>query len=677
MNEDERQAEQDRLKNKVETAKPGNKPGNNPVNNAAGNLAKKGVSAYLGAHGIPPQVTNAVLNSVTNKNQAKQNASGGEEGAAQGKNANPLNLPGNPMNQAANSLLSSAGDLGEGAGKAVDIAKKAKLIYKLLPIIGGFLAFLFVGLIIYIIVMAPILAIGEKIDEIKTGVMTFGNKIVNFMSGDGFLKSVDVVANKIDEAEKNYESNTCAANFCYEGNFDEGVLLATIHTNSIVDVSSFDDTESEVSQKEYNESESSPFGNEVEAPQVNSFYNVQSMYLGDVDFTLNNSNKGLIYNLVDYKIGWTCKKSGLDEALTSMETLVNSLDVLKKVDLFDTMPVVDLIGMLRDIMSSKEQNIDYVQYAIDKGFFKPEDVKKKNIFLNLFTSTPPVCENQVNEDGEEIEYTAAPVLVKYQNYNNYFKYVKDVIIKNIYFDCLNCNKNYSEEEKQEITTSVIREIVDKRNDYYQGRGENNYLLFSFDENGDIDVSVNYSGYVSNIPVGTSGTGWTQNDPNSSWSSIELGNGPGTTMAKVGCYVTSISILMANSGTQINSDTFDPGVLANELKSKHAFSSGGSLQVHAWQDLVPNFVLVENYKCSGYSFDTINTKALDSLSKGYHVMVQVHGGGHFVAVVGVENGEVIISETYGSGSDPSHGKLKKLSDYSNYKGGITSLRIFKG
>ena len=58
-----------------------------------------------------------------------------------------------------------------------------------------------------------------------------------------------------------------------------------------------------------------------------------------------------------------------------------------------------------------------------------------------------------------------------------------------------------------------------------------------------------------------------------WGNIQLGYGGGTSLANIGCLVTSIAIGMSCSGTELTVSNFDPGVLATHLVSNGCFTNG--------------------------------------------------------------------------------------------------------
>ena len=163
-----------------------------------------------------------------------------------------------------------------------------------------------------------------------------------------------------------------------------------------------------------------------------------------------------------------------------------------------------------------------------------------------------------------------------------------------------------------------------------------------------------------------GIGWKQGS-GTAWAGIMLANVTGGAMKDIGCYVTSISIAMAYSGTHINSEYFDPGVLAIHLKQNGSFDSTGSLMSNDWGELAPNFNLVGRYYTSGLNNSQIEASIRERIDAGYSVVLHVNNGTHFVAVVGYDsNGNIKIS-------DPARGYDNMIIN--NYFGGIVDYRVF--
>ena len=125
---------------------------------------------------------------------------------------------------------------------------------------------------------------------------------------------------------------------------------------------------------------------------------------------------------------------------------------------------------------------------------------------------------------------------------------------------------------------------------------------------------------------------------SRWASLPLGTG-GYTIGKAGCAVTSVTMLMAFANPSLrNIEEWNPGKTASTLAPGGLLVWGNSTQLDS------TFTLVE----STYSFGDALSYVLDSLKKGYYVIIYTpnlydssissSSGQHYSPVVGVKDGK---------------------------------------
>ena len=128
----------------------------------------------------------------------------------------------------------------------------------------------------------------------------------------------------------------------------------------------------------------------------------------------------------------------------------------------------------------------------------------------------------------------------------------------------------------------------------------------------------------------------------SWSNIEIGSS-GSNICNIGCLLTSISIEIAKSGTQINASEFNPGVFVSHLNTlPRAFTSGGGLYWSSVSNttLVPNFKFVEHVSLSGSKSDKASTiKKYEDM--GYYIVIKAKSNEHWVALDHVDGDNVYI------------------------------------
>lgn len=157
--------------------------------------------------------------------------------------------------------------------------------------------------------------------------------------------------------------------------------------------------------------------------------------------------------------------------------------------------------------------------------------------------------------------------------------------------------------------------------------------------------------------------WKQSDPR--WANYSLGS-CGDTMKSIGCAVTSVAILMAQSGA-MDDTSFNPGVLCKFLSENGGFDGYGNIYWGAATKLAPNFTFSGGGALYGSQSDKTSTISY-YLKQGYSVMVSVKNYGHWVAIDSVSNGVVYMI-------DPANTSSNEL--FSVYAAsGVTNIRLFK-
>lgn len=129
--------------------------------------------------------------------------------------------------------------------------------------------------------------------------------------------------------------------------------------------------------------------------------------------------------------------------------------------------------------------------------------------------------------------------------------------------------------------------------------------------------------------------WRQkNEP---WSNIQMGN-PGGTIGKIGCLVTSISMLIEKSGVNNTIIPFNPGTFVEALNKNNGFDEKGNLQYSAINKVVLNFEYIGRIELKGKTQNEKYNKIKEYQDKGYYISVEVkeNTGQHWVAVLNVDN-----------------------------------------
>lgn len=188
--------------------------------------------------------------------------------------------------------------------------------------------------------------------------------------------------------------------------------------------------------------------------------------------------------------------------------------------------------------------------------------------------------------------------------------------------------------------------------------------------GSASTSNESSGGDFEVPITadeTEAASWKQYSK--SWGSIKLGNSK-YTIKSAGCLATSVAIQIARSNTGVTVENFNPGTWVNYLNQHSGFTSGGLFKWNnsIWSGLAPNFVVTQsNYALPNgkqAKIDTVRTL----LSQGYYpIMCVKKNCGHWVAVTGVTNDDILIA-------DPGSNSTKTFAKYS--VSNVTRVALFK-
>ncbi|MDE5771207.1 MAG: hypothetical protein K2I06_06200, partial [Ruminococcus sp.] len=155
--------------------------------------------------------------------------------------------------------------------------------------------------------------------------------------------------------------------------------------------------------------------------------------------------------------------------------------------------------------------------------------------------------------------------------------------------------------------------------------------------------------------------WSQMDER--WADIPMGY---SNMAVSGCFVTSIAILAAHSGS-VNPESFNPGVFAQAINGINGFTYGGALA--SWSTvsaIIPDVKIqgVNYFKSSDKSGKADEIRSV--MENGYYVICNV--GNHWVFVENVTDDDVYMI-------DPAKDEILMFDTYSNYD--ITEYEVITG
>ncbi len=166
-------------------------------------------------------------------------------------------------------------------------------------------------------------------------------------------------------------------------------------------------------------------------------------------------------------------------------------------------------------------------------------------------------------------------------------------------------------------------------------------------------------------IATSGDFATWKQYGETWSSVIMGGGG--SIAKYGCYVTSIAIQAARSGTAVvdlpsGYDSFNPGAFVTSLNQNGGLDDNSNFTGTGFQKIIPNWKLQGNYSLGTGSKSVLAKKLSDVLSTGVpgdggkeyqkFLVLQIHhynSDQHWVAVDSVTGNEVTIFDPGAQGN----------------------------
>lgn len=196
----------------------------------------------------------------------------------------------------------------------------------------------------------------------------------------------------------------------------------------------------------------------------------------------------------------------------------------------------------------------------------------------------------------------------------------------------------------------------------------------------IDLAKYYRGengglYSDCISYGATGafSEWKQYDDR--WANVSIGS---STVRAIGCTTTSIAIQIARSGTQITNlpsgyTEFNPGALATSLSANGGYT-GQLITWGGYDDIAPNvkftafysFVSSNESEIASKISEILQTPILGQYQPFVILQMRHNGGEHWVAVQGVENGQVVINDPGRDGTSLS----------GNYSGEVWQVEGYK-
>ncbi len=185
------------------------------------------------------------------------------------------------------------------------------------------------------------------------------------------------------------------------------------------------------------------------------------------------------------------------------------------------------------------------------------------------------------------------------------------------------------------------------------------------------ISVSDAGYtgtlqdVSAVTMARECSTWKQYD--SRWGYLHLGKSE-CTVKRSGCAMTSLSFLLVKAGN-FDERNFDPGVFCRLMSEIGGFGEYGDINWIKVNQIAPGFRFVGTHRFkSDTTYEERYGKIKSYLDDGYHVIIDVNDGGHWVAIDGIENDRLI---SFDPGGDRDTDVFRQYKQETN-----SCIKVFK-
>ena len=169
--------------------------------------------------------------------------------------------------------------------------------------------------------------------------------------------------------------------------------------------------------------------------------------------------------------------------------------------------------------------------------------------------------------------------------------------------------------------------------------------------------------------------WAQSD--SRWGGLYLGgSASGGTVSGYGCLATSVTKLIIQCGLR-NADNYNVGTFVNAMNACGGFTKDGLMYWGKPSSCVSGFTYAGELKSYGsYSSSQYNSQLLTWVKQGYHLILRVNNGGHYIAVdeaKSISTGQIYIMDSFKSGNRADITLTSRYGTFVQvqaYKGGST-------
>lgn len=520
------------------------------------------------------------------------------------------------------------------------IAKSWPIIAALAPIVAKFL----LVILIIILIMVPFMYFSDIIEVLHTSL----DKFVNFTIGEGFKTSDQVFFSKLDDEFYRYD------NFSHpDEQFDIALIAATIHYYNIIDPEGYDENKQDEQQHDYEFDEKDYV---VGSSQLRDFYAVAVKKLGSA-YTLKPTDLGLLGHLVDTRFEFKCVEiNGLEsiKGFFNYETddsgfneddienlgiearkFINDLILHLGYTIEDTTKSYlksNIIYLIREMWAYHTQGQNFVTTTLNEILGADDLVEN---FIRILGQSSFACDCS----SGEIPF---PIMVKFNNYDWYKKYLENTYLKQQpYNTCNTCKYKITtdKKEKESILKRQVEEIFDQRDAYkylmnkdIDHRGGNAYIDVIFTD-GSIDVvyfNQDDSRWI-NYPY-TFG-GCCGKDKTSCIG--QKGNIGGW-----GCGPTSLAMVVSS----LTGNIVTPIDIVDRFCPAYCYDCGSALSIMID---APKYYGLKSVAASKSNEDL--QKIINALSQGSLVIARMGPGtftrgGHFIVLRGItSSGQVLVAD----------------------------------
>lgn len=578
-----------------------------------------------------------------------------------------------------------------------------KILLSLLPGVAGVLIPLILTIII---VLGPIMLAQQFIEDVKSEVGLFFEKVGNVLTFDGWCAESDGSCEKKAE-QKYYEE----LNEVYEDYKDDGVEIdVSLITGTIFYGSTIIDDENVIEEDDEDE--------ELPRASSNNYGSYAEIHIGDIEKLADHMVSGKTIDYTKYRkylIDTYIEKRFEDLYEDKEDKEAAKEKIADEIMLFASGKVPELAGTRYsgsctynvaggtvDTKSTQvvvltcdgkeelervdlEKYIKGVVYGEIGNTWPDEVLKSQAVAARSFALTrnetmcpgnPSNCNYGYNSNKNEIrlrnceadqvycDYEKGCQKYSYNGYNSLKSGISDPNLS-VYKQPLEGDaKTNFENALKEVEGLVLMGTDNKIYATSYISSVQNTWKNMFDNNSNYkynDILIGYYGKQNNAKLVIGGNcsvasgefeNWQQGDPR--WGSKSYGN---ATLAGVGCNFTSIIIEIAYSGVPTTLTDFNPGTAFDYMKSRGYLGVNGDTQSYAaFIELAPEF----NYAGTKYFTGFTDTQVRDNLAqlidtKNYPI-IHVQSGNslpyytnnHWVAVIGYTSDDVIIVDPASTG-----------------------------